>query len=66
MGYTAKQIDRMSIQELEQLTYILTPEQMNVWTGSGYDGATFVKLINEQITHKKGINFQKYISYIKV
>jgi len=47
MGYTAKQIDRMSIQELEQLTYILTSEQMNIWAGSGYDGATFVKLIKE-------------------
>ena len=47
MEYTAKQIDRMSIQELEQLTYMLTPEQMIIWTGNGYDGDTFVKLIKE-------------------
>ena len=47
MGYTAKQIDKMSIQELEQLTYMLTTEQMNIWIGNGYDGATFVKLVNE-------------------
>ena len=47
MEYTAEQIDKMPIEELEQLTYMLTPEQMNVWTGSGYDGATFVKLIKE-------------------
>ena len=44
MGYTAKQIDRMSIEELESLTYMLTSEQLSIWTGMGYDGATFVKL----------------------
>lgn len=47
MGYTAKQIDKMSIQELEQLRYLLTSKQMITWTGSGYDGATFVELIKE-------------------
>tara|TARA_R110000751_G_scaffold94798_5_gene185077 strand:- start:3047 stop:3187 length:141 start_codon:yes stop_codon:yes gene_type:complete len=45
MGYTAKQIDRMSIEELESLTYILTQDQLTIWTGAGYDGATFIKLI---------------------
>jgi hypothetical protein len=44
MGYTANQIDRMSIEELESLTYVLTAEQLTIWTGAGYDGATFVKL----------------------
>jgi hypothetical protein len=44
MGYTANQIDRMPIEELESLTYVLTAEQLTIWTGAGYDGATFVKL----------------------
>jgi hypothetical protein len=45
MKYTAKQIDKMAIEELESLTYMLTAEQLIIWTGMGYDGATFVKLI---------------------
>ena len=44
MKYTAKQIDKMAIEELESLTYMLTAEQLIIWTGMGYDGATFVKL----------------------
>ena len=45
MEYTAEQIDQMSIEELESLAYMLTQEQLAIWTGMGYDGATFVKLI---------------------
>jgi hypothetical protein len=45
MKDTAKQIDKMSIGALESLTYMLTAEQLIIWTGMGYDGATFVKLI---------------------
>jgi len=45
---TAKQIDLMPIEELESLTHNLTPEQLTQWTGSGYDGSTYVKLkLNE-------------------
>mgnify|MGYP001262393467 CR=1 FL=1 len=47
MEYTAEQIDKMPIEELEQLTYMLTSEQMITWTGNGFDGDTFVKLIKE-------------------
>ena len=48
MKYTAKQIDKMSIEELESLTYMLTEEQLIAWTGMGYDGATFVKLTKQR------------------
>ena len=27
------------------LTYMLTQDQLTIWTGAGYDGATFIKLI---------------------
>jgi len=47
MEHTAKQIDKMSIQELGQLRYLLTSKQLIEWVGMGYDGAIFVKLIKE-------------------
>ena len=48
MNYTAKQIDNMSIDELESLTYMLTEEEIIKWTGSGYDGATFVEIVKSR------------------
>ena len=47
MGYTANEIDRMSIEELEQLAYMLNFEDRMLWASAGYAGATFVKLINK-------------------
>jgi len=41
----AKEINSMSIQEIESLSYRLTPEQQNKWSGSGYSGKTYVKLV---------------------
>ena len=48
---TAKQIDLMPIEELESLAHNLTPEQLTQWTGSGYDGSTYVKLLLEPLPH---------------
>ncbi len=45
--YSAKEIDRMSIEELEGLGCYLNSEQMSKWSGMGYDGKTFVELYNE-------------------
>jgi hypothetical protein len=45
--YSAKEIDRMSIDELEGLGCYLSPEQMSKWSGMGYDGKTFVELTKE-------------------
>lgn len=47
MEYTAEQIDKMPIEELEQLRYYLTSDQLIAWISNGFDGATFVKLIKE-------------------
>tara|TARA_R100000935_G_C2834013_1_gene166927 strand:+ start:990 stop:1190 length:201 start_codon:yes stop_codon:yes gene_type:complete len=46
---TAKQIDLMPIEELESLSHNLTTEQLTKWTGSGYDGATYVNLLLEAL-----------------
>lgn len=45
--YSAKEIDRMSIDELEGLGCYLSPDQMSKWSGMGYDGKTFVELTKE-------------------
>ncbi len=61
MKYTAKQIDKMAIEELESLTYMLTAEQLIIWTGMGYDGATFVKLIKQRYEIKWRIIKRRHI-----
>ena len=48
MSYTAKQIDKMSIDQLESLANVLTFEDRMKWAGSGYDGDTFIKLTNKK------------------
>ena len=45
--YTAKEIDRMSIEELEGLTCYLNEEQKTKWSSMAYDGKTFVELTKE-------------------
>ena len=45
MSYTAKQIDKMSIEEIESLAETLSNEDKNKWVSNGYDGATYIKLI---------------------
>jgi hypothetical protein len=39
MSYTAKQIDKMSIEEIESLAETLSNEDKNKWASNGYDGA---------------------------
>jgi hypothetical protein len=48
MTYTAKQIDRMSIEQIEELACTLNPEELTKWTGAGYDGATYVKIVKNR------------------
>lgn len=48
MNYTAKQIDRMSIDQLDSLAQMLTDQERNKWAGSGYDGVTYVKIIKNR------------------
>ena len=48
MDYTAKQIDRMSIEQLDSLAQMLNEQELNKWAGSGYDGATYVQIIKSR------------------
>ena len=45
--YTAKEINRMSIDQLESLACMLTEDQRITWSCAGYDGETYVKLISQ-------------------
>ena len=48
MNYTSKQIDKMSIEEIEELAYTLNEQELNEWTGNGYDGESYVKIIENR------------------
>jgi hypothetical protein len=48
MTYTAKQIDRMSIEQIEELANMLSTEELTKWSGAGYDGATYVKIVKNR------------------
>ena len=41
----AREIDFMPIQEIESLSYRLTPDQLKKWSGAGYSGKEYVKLV---------------------
>lgn len=43
--YSAKQIDRMEIEDLEQLAYNLSEADRLVWADWGYSGEKYVELI---------------------
>ena len=38
---TAKEIDNMTPEELEQVAYMLSPEENELWAYWGYDGRTY-------------------------
>jgi hypothetical protein len=48
MSYTAKQIDKMSIEEIESLAEMLNEEELNKWASNGYDGASYVEIIKSR------------------
>jgi len=48
MEYTAKQIDKMSIEEIEELAYTLNEQELIKWTSNGYDGASYVEIIKSR------------------
>jgi hypothetical protein len=43
--YSAEEIDKMSIEEIDSLAQMLNEEQRNEWAGCGYDGASYIKII---------------------
>ena len=42
---TAKEIDNLSLEELEYLAESLTPTEKDCWAHNGYDGKTYVDLL---------------------
>ena len=48
MNYTAKQIDNMSIEEIESLAEMLNEEELSKWASNGYSGASYVKIIKSR------------------
>jgi len=47
--FTAKQIDRMSIEGIESLSQMLTEEQRNEWASCGYSGSSYVRITKVKI-----------------
>jgi hypothetical protein len=48
MSYTVKQIDKMSIEEIESLAEMLNDEDKNKWASSGYSGDSYVEIIKSR------------------
>ena len=48
MSYTAKQIDKMSIEELESIAEMLSDEDKSKWASSGYDGDSYVEIVKSK------------------
>ena len=48
MGYTAKQFDKMSIEELESIAEMLSDEDKSKWAGSGYSGTSYIEIIKSR------------------
>ena len=48
MSYTAKQINKMSIEEIESLAEMLSSEELSKWTSSGYEGDCYVEIIKNR------------------
>ena len=48
MNYTAKQIDKMSIEEIEELAYTLNETELDKWASSGYSGVSYIEIIKSR------------------
>jgi hypothetical protein len=48
MNYTAKQIDNMSIEAIEELANTLNEKELSKWSGNGYSGASYIEIIKSR------------------
>jgi hypothetical protein len=48
MNYTAKQIDNMSIEEIEELANTLNEKELSKWVSNGYSGVSYVEIIKSR------------------
>lgn len=59
---TAKEIDNMTFEELEQVTYMLTPEENELWASWGYDGRTYELIMIGRQSKEKAERFRKELA----
>jgi hypothetical protein len=48
MNYTAKQIDNMPIEAIEELANTLTEKELSKWSGNGYSGKCYIEIIKSR------------------
>jgi len=48
MGYTVKQIDKMSIEEIDELAQMLNEKELNKWVSNGYSGVSYIEIIKSR------------------
>ena len=48
MNYTAKQIDNMSIEAIEELANTLNEKELSKWAGNGYSGKCYIEIIKSR------------------
>ena len=49
---TAKQIDNMSIEAIEELANTLTEKELSKWSGNGYSGKCYIEIIKSRQRNK--------------
>ena len=53
MNYTAKQIDNMSIEAIEELANTLNEKELSKWSGNGYSGKCYIEIIKSRQRTKR-------------
>jgi hypothetical protein len=48
MNYTAKQIDNMPIEAIEELANTLNEKELSKWSGNGYSGVSYIEIIKSR------------------
>lgn len=56
---TAKEIDSMTFEELEQVSNMLTPEENYLWANWGYDGRTYELIMVGRQSKAKAERYRK-------
>jgi hypothetical protein len=59
---TAKQIDNLSIEELEQLAEGLTQEENELWAYWGYEGRTYELIMLERNVKAKAERYREELA----
>jgi hypothetical protein len=60
---TAKEIDNMTIEELEQVANMLTPRENELWSYWGYDGRTYELIMVGRQSDENADKIRKELAY---